>query len=170
MAGVYRHGPSVLLAAALGLALGCGRGEWRKPLPLPPALPAHQVLDESALCPGGLLCESKTLMRSWRIPVGCQSTVQGRYLAACFLPEAQWPQVVEFFQSRYPATLLVAGGLQVQTSASPAQWHLNPGVVLAKGARTPKPPQSNGPTLSVRRKPTGVELVAVGDATPGAQR
>lgn len=116
------------------------------------------------------MCESKAPLRGWRVPVGCQLTAQGQYLEACFLAESSWPLVAEFFRSRYPATQVVVSGLQVRAPTAPPAWKLNPGVVLPEGAPVPKPPAPTGPSLSVRRKANGVELVAVGAVAPLTQR
>jgi len=158
----------LLLFACLTVVHGCGRGEWRKP-----RLPAISVATprpagESALCPGGLLCESKSLLLGWRVPVGCRPSVGGHYLAACFLADAPWPKVVEFFQTRYASTLLVPGGLQVTQALKPLALRVNAVPAPTKGARPPKVPELLEPTLSVRRRPMGIELVAVAgeDAAP----
>ncbi len=164
---------ALVLLCGLFAVLGCGRGEWRKPLP-PAASSSSSVprpAEEPALCPGGLLCESRTLLMGWRVPVGCRTSVNGRYVAACYLPDAAWPKVVEFFQSRYPSALLVPGGLQVTQSQPALDLRVNAVPPQAKGAKPPKPPALLEPALSVRRRPTGIELVAVaGDAVPQAQR
>jgi hypothetical protein len=144
-------GPGCRPFLALCLAFAaCTSPEPAVPRRAPAAVVAPQVVAETALCPGGLLCEARTALLGWRIPVGCEVEVARPRVQACWLPHASFDRICEFFRSRY-RVIARTDGLEVQS------------------LRT-FPPGVEAPLLQVTKRPEGVELVALAgggtDATP----
>ena len=90
------------------------------------------------------MCEARSLLLGWRVPVGCEPELSRSRVAACWLPEAQLPKVTEFFRSRYRVEAVPEG-------------------LLVHPRRMPLP-GTDPPLLQVLTRPQGVELVAL----PGA--
>lgn len=115
------------------------------PGPLPrPVAHAPAPPPEPITCPGGLLCEARTQLLGWRIPVGCEPELARAHVAACFLADAQVPKVTEFFRSRYRVEV-TPEGLWVHPNRAPL-------------------PGTDPPLLQVLTRPQGVELVALAGA------
>jgi hypothetical protein len=103
---------------------------------------------EPITCPGGLLCEARTSLLGWRIPVGCEPELARSHVAACWLAEAQIARVAEFFRSRYRVDQ-VPEGLQVHPLHAPLLG-------------------TDPPLLQVLVRPQGIELVALAGAGTAA--
>ncbi len=89
------------------------------------------------------MCEDGKTLHGWRVPRGCQVANQGQQVAKCRVSSVPWPQIVEFFTTRY----------DVQPQGDNLHVHIR-GI----------PESSNGqtPLLLVLRQIDGVQIVALG--------
>jgi hypothetical protein len=135
----------LLLLLSLG---ACGQPRAPEPSPRPVARVPEGVAVEPIVCPGGLLCEARTSLLGWRVPVGCEPELARQHVAACWLSEARIARVAEFFRSRYRVDE-APEGLQVHPLHAPL-------------------PGTDPPLLQVLVRPQGIELVALAGAGTAA--
>lgn len=80
-------------------------------------------------CPGGLLCESATPLRGWRVPRACADRVDAPLLATCWLNGGDLQPIWEFYRTRYAQVSATPRGLHVKAAPSapgraPAELHV----------------------------------------------
>lgn len=80
------------------------------------------------------MCEAPTTLEGWRLPEPCLPERLGQRVLTCWMPEQDWPRLVEFFASRYPharldGQLLRIAGQVPTPRANPA---LTPPLLIAQ--------------------------------------
>jgi hypothetical protein len=157
MAGGHSAGGLILTAALAGLLVAaCARpeprpGPWRR-VPAPPSAPAGVVV-EPTWCSGGQLCESRRPLGVWRVPAACGGRSRRSHLELCRMPALPWPQVQEFFETRYGRVVVEGPGLSVRGLSPAAHFPPRPATEVAEA-------DASEPSLYVRVGPGGIEVLA----------
>lgn len=139
-----------LWICAIVVITSCGQPDAPSVRPaVAPVLPSPAPT--AIVCPGGLLCESRTPYTGWRIPTICTPERLGQRIATCWIAGVPWAQITEFYRSRYPHAQLQGPLLRVAGQVAPTPDVAQPGV--------PARPQPTPPLLMAHERQIGVELV-----------